>query len=64
MSVTRESTFLCTFRTPRGDGSAWVRAWNPQQALETVRAQLREAGFANVVDLRVAQPPRPAPAQS
>jgi hypothetical protein len=52
----RESGFLCTFSTPAGSGSTWVRAWDEQQARELTRLQLRDAGFGADVAVCVVEP--------
>ncbi len=53
MHTTRESGYACTFSTPSGEGSTWVRAWTAQQAQEIVRMLLRERGVEGEITVQV-----------
>ncbi len=53
MHTARESGYSCTFSTPSGDGSTWVRAWTAQQAQDIVRMLLRERGVEGEISVRV-----------
>ena len=56
----RETGYLCTYSSPAGSGSNWVRAWSAQQARELLRMQLRDAGIDNDVAVHVVEPARHA----
>jgi hypothetical protein len=53
MHTARESGYTCTFSTPTGEGSTWVRAWTAQQAQEIVRMLLRERGVEGEISVQV-----------
>ena len=55
----REAYYLCTYRTPEGEGRAWMRAWSADEALASLRDELAREGMNHLKEVRVAKSTAP-----
>jgi hypothetical protein len=53
MSLTREGVFECTYASPAQLRTAYVRAWDAEEAVELFAQELRVEGVAERGDISV-----------